>query len=58
MANFIVAAILLAAVGMAVAHIVKAKKRGVKCIGCPSGGCCGGKKDGSSGCGCGCQEEK
>lgn len=58
MANFIVAAVLLAAVGMAVTHIVKAKKSGVKCIGCPSGGCCGGKKDGSSGCGCGCQEEK
>ena len=58
MADFIAAAILLAAVGMAVAHIVKAKKSGVKCIGCPSGGCCSGKKDGSSGCGCGCQEEK
>lgn len=58
MADFIATAILLAAVGMAVAHIVKAKKSGVKCIGCPSGGCCSRKKDGSSGCGCGCQEEK
>ena len=37
MANLLVAGILLLAVGVAVAYIVKAKKSGTKCIGCPSG---------------------
>lgn len=32
-------------------YIVRAKKRGVKCIGCPEGCSCG-KENGSS-CGCG-----
>ena len=36
MANLLVAGILLLAVGVAVAYIVKAKKSGTKCIGCPS----------------------
>ena len=29
-------------VGGAVAYLVRAKKRGVKCVGCPSGGTCPG----------------
>lgn len=49
MANLLVAGILLLAVGVAVAYIVKAKKSGTKCIGCPSGGCCSKK----GGCDCG-----
>jgi hypothetical protein len=49
MANLLVAGILLLAVGAAVAYIVKAKKSGTKCIGCPSGGCCSKK----GGCDCG-----
>jgi len=59
MANFIAAAVVLLIVGAAAAYVIKAKKSGVKCIGCPdsktcsSGGCsgscsscpsCGGKK--------------
>ncbi|WP_072447018.1 FeoB-associated Cys-rich membrane protein [Blautia sp. Marseille-P3201T] len=54
MANLLVVGILFLAVGAAVSYIVKAKKSGTKCIGCPSGGCCSKK----SGChtegGCGC----
>ena len=36
MADFIVAVILIAMIGGAVAYIIKAKKSGVKCIGCPA----------------------
>lgn len=52
--------VLVAIVGGAIAYIVRAKKNGVKCIGCPAGGSCGQKMGGCSGCsscsseGCGC----
>lgn len=40
MADIIVGGIVLLALGVAIAYIVKEKKKGVKCIGCPSGGNC------------------
>ena len=42
-------------VGLAAGYIYKAKKRGVKCVGCPdSGSCSGGCSGNCSGCtGCG-----
>lgn len=49
MADFIVVVILLIVVGSAIAYIVKEKKKGVTCIGCPSAGTCQRAK---SGCGC------
>ena len=49
MTNLILILILVAIVGGAVLYIYKSKKRGVKCVGCPSGGC--------SSCSCGCQEK-
>lgn len=53
MANFIIACIVILIVGGAIAYIVKAKKNGTKCIGCPAGGsCC--SKNGESGCNCNC----
>ena len=58
MADFIIAGIILIIVGIAVAYIVKAKKSGAKCIGCPDGCSCSGKSAGASGCGCGCHSEK
>ena len=42
MANIIAVIILLILIGSAVAYIVKEKKKGVKCIGCPAGGNCPG----------------
>ena len=49
MADVIVVAIVLAIVGVAVAYIVKQKKKGVRCIGCPNSsscsGMCGSKKE-------------
>lgn len=56
MENVIVIAILVIAIGAAIAYLVKAKRSGVKCIGCPSGGSCSHKKEGASGCGCGGKE--
>ena len=44
MENIIVIVILVAIVGSAVAYLIKAKKSGAKCIGCPAGGSCGGSK--------------
>lgn len=42
MTDVIVLIILAVLVGGAVSYIVKAKKSGVKCIGCPAGGNCPG----------------
>lgn len=57
MENVILIVILLALLGMAIGYIVKAKKRGVKCIGCSvAKNCAQGKVSACEGhCG-GCQE--
>lgn len=48
MASLIVAAILCMVVGAAIAYIVKEKKKGTVCIGCPHAGTCA-KGSGCSG---------
>lgn len=48
MTDLIVAAILVAVIAAAACYVYKAKKNGVKCIGCPSGKSCSGN------CSCGC----
>lgn len=48
MENVIVIAVVLAIVAAASWYIRREKKRGVKCVGCPSGGCAGCQ----GGCGC------
>ncbi len=40
MTNIIVVIVVLVVIGAAVAYIIKEKKRGVKCIGCPAAGTC------------------
>ena len=55
MDSIAVIAIVCAIVALAVGYIIKAKKRGVKCVGCPDGGSCGGSC-GSCNCGCGSKE--
>lgn len=53
MADLIVGVILLVIVIAAIRYIRKAKKSGVKCIGCPEGCSCGKKNEHSStSCGC------
>ncbi|MBR5289034.1 MAG: FeoB-associated Cys-rich membrane protein [Clostridia bacterium] len=41
MVDLIVILVLAAVVGGAAAYIIRAKTRGVKCIGCPGGASCG-----------------
>lgn len=59
MEDFIVIAILVLILGGAALYIYKAKKRGVKCIGCPDGATCSGHCSGCSGscASCGCNAE-
>ena len=49
-ADYIVLVIVLAILGFAIGYIVKAKKSGQKCIGCPHSKSCSG--------GCGCSNTK
>ena len=61
--DYVVIAVIALIIGGAVAYIVKAKKSGKKCIGCPDSCSCGAKnKKQSGGCGncgggCHCHEE-
>lgn len=50
--DLIVLAVLAALVLGAAVYVVRAKKRGVKCIGCPSGCACSRHGEHKEGCGC------
>ena len=56
MENAIIIAVLVLIVGGALAYIIKAKKSGQKCIGCPHAKTCQSAKakGGEKVCGCGC----
>lgn len=56
MIDVIVLAIVAVVISLAISYIVKAKKSGAKCIGCPSGCNCSAKNTGE-GCDCGCQAD-
>lgn len=66
--DYIVLAVILLIVGLAAFYVIREKRRGTKCIGCPSGGCdCasrnrrpshGGGSPCSSCCSGGCREEE
>ena len=45
MANVIAILILALLIGSAASYIIKAKKNGAKCIGCPAGGSCPGSAE-------------
>ena len=51
MENLLIILVIGLIVGLAGRYIYKAKKRGVKCVGCPDSGSCSGN---CSGCSCGC----
>ena len=44
MTNIIVIIILAVVIGSAVLYLIKAKRNGVKCVGCPAGGSCSAAK--------------
>lgn len=52
-ANSILVAVIAGILGLAVFAIVRAKKKGQKCIGCPDSSTCAGQ---CGGC-CGCNQE-
>lgn len=51
MENFIIAIVIILIVAGIVFYLVKAKKRGQKCIGCPYSKQCNCGCDGNKGCG-------
>jgi len=57
MADLILAAIILIIIGAAIRYIVKAKKSGVKCIGCPASSSCPSCNGGKNSDGCSCCSE-
>ena len=54
MTNLILIIVLLLIVGGAGAYLVRTKKRGVKCIGCPDGAKCASASGGCAGNCAGC----
>lgn len=56
--DFIIIGVIIVIVGGAIAYIVKKKKSGAKCIGCPYSGECGKASDKDNKCTCGSSDEK
>lgn len=52
MTNLIVAVVLLVILGTAITYIIKEKKKGTVCIGCPNAGNCRSKQGKKSECSC------
>ncbi len=56
MTDIIVIAIVVLAVGAALGYIIREKRRGARCIGCPHAGSChAARQEDAPGCGCGGQ---
>lgn len=54
MLDFLLAALIVGLLAAAIRYIIKAKKNGVKCIGCSSAGLCSSHSHSSCGCSGGC----
>ncbi len=55
--DWIAIGVILLIIGAATAYIIKAKKSGKKCIGCPYAESCGAKGKSACSHGCSCQEK-
>ena len=55
--NIIIILIIAVILGLAIRYVIRAKKKGVKCIGCPDGAKCPGNCAGCSGNCCGKQSD-
>ena len=53
MTDLIILGILIIIIGAASIYIVKAKRKGIKCIGCPAAGNCPSKNCKTGACSCG-----
>ena len=56
MTDIMIIAIVILILTIAICYIRKEKKRGVKCIGCPSGGACSKQNQEGEFCSCNNQE--
>lgn len=57
MTDLIIILVVAAILALAAGYIIKEKKKGGKCIGCPSGGCKNGESLGCGSCS-GCHREE
>jgi len=55
--NIILIAVLLIIAGSASVYIIKQKKKGARCIGCPSAKSCGAQGHCTGACSCKCQNK-
>ena len=56
--TWIAIGVIVLVVGLAALYVIRAKKKGKKCIGCPdSGSCSGGCSGNCAGCACGCKQK-
>ncbi|MBQ4066570.1 MAG: FeoB-associated Cys-rich membrane protein [Clostridia bacterium] len=53
--TIIVTALIVAILGLAIFYVVRSKKQGRRCIGCPDSKTCPSAKNG--GCSCGCSDK-
>lgn len=53
--DYVIIGVIILIVGAAVAYIIKAKRSGQKCIGCPDSKTCGGA---CHSCSCNCGDKK
>ena len=56
--DYLIIGIVVVILGLAVLYIRKARKKGIKCIGCPDGAKCAGRCAGCSGHCCGHEQAK
>jgi len=53
MKDLIFLVILAVVLGLAIRYVIKSRKSGHKCIGCPNGGCCPSARHSGEDCTCG-----
>lgn len=58
MKDLLLVIIIALILGLVIFYLWRAKKKGVKCVGCPDSGSCSGKCAGCSGCACGGKHKK
>ena len=58
MKDLLLVIIIALILGLVIFYLWRAKKKGVKCVGCPDSGSCSGKCAGCSGCDCGGKHKK
>lgn len=58
MKDLILVLVIALILGLVIFYLWRARKKGVKCVGCPDSGSCSVQCAGCSGCGCSGRQEK